>query len=178
MLSDDLAHYLGVADVPIIFEEIDKPDFDAGVRVFPTLSRWKNVYDRLGLFYSYSNTRYEGEVFHLRHTAAKVMLGDTLPHVMTYAKVIGIVSGSDRLSLSVVPELAKNGYYAMFQRIAINASVVHDTLMHEYWSPNEAKGSGHRNLSERDLIIANRLYVMASSVDCAERLATMALMSI
>lgn len=177
-LPNGLRHELRVMDMPIIHEEVDEIDFDNGVRKFPTLSSWKNVFDKLSIFHRHLDNHHYGDGLALYHMASRVELGDSPPRIPMYAECTHIVCGSGRLSLAFVPEIAQNNYYSIIRYQREVADRMYNRLVHEFWSPSEALGSGVRGLSERNVIIANRLFVLASPSDCADTLATMAMLSI
>lgn len=167
-------------DVPIVCSEVDQIDLTCQTREYQALGKWKDCFTRLRSLY-YKNVR-NGVIpdtdIQIHMSSCKMKLEKEPPYIQVFAECMHILIEDERISIAIIPEIADEEYLMNMRNHYMNRWPACKNPEGR-WSPYGASPVRDRgNMEVRDMIIANRLFVLSSSAECAETLVTYALLSI
>lgn len=172
---EKLLRRLGVDGLRVIHEERDVFDTVSGLRIFPSLSEWERLHQSLVVSY-FRNKRILACDMMLGRELVRHNLCDGAIECLVFPDCISLISSGDIVCILLIPEIGDAQRFSKCATDVLYSQIASGNML-KYWFPNDADGGG-MGPAAGDSFMATRLFVLASSPDCVDKMVTMARLSI
>lgn len=170
-----LLQELRIDGLKVVYEERDVYDAVTNERIFPTLSRYERLHSMVSdMFFGYNRRLGCGISFDrkIRHHT----LDDCHLKCIAFPSSTSIIHEDDIMAVLTMPEIGDADRFVA-RRDGLMLDRISSGRFSNQWFPSDME-DGMYGSTAGNSFMATRLFVLASSHDCVDRLATLAMLSI